>query len=1256
MGEFHGNPANRALRSFSRLAALLGVVSGAPIQANAQSQAIGWGSNVSGQLAPPSTRAAPVRSIRAGGFHLCTLQEDGSVTCLGANGFGQSTPPPGLGAVRQVAAGKNHTVAVGIDGIVRCWGINTQGLLSPPASVSTVADVSCGADFSLALRPDGSVVGWGSNSYGKCLGTDATGNWISGLATGQPVQLLGTPLGHVVRVSAGDEHAIALGAQGSIVAWGYFVAPGSAASPAYSPPTALGPALEVAAGGSHALALRADGSVICWGANQYGQCRGTSATGSPLTSAFELGSTVMIGGVILTNVAQVSAGLYYSAALKSDGSVVCWGNLGRLPPSFNGAKSISAGRDFLAVVRANGEASALSWGPGSTVPPWQGPCDDLVEISAGSDFVAARRTDGTIAAWGSNALGQLLVPQSATGALQIVAGRSGFALALRSDGTVVGWGTNASGQCLGTGASGQALSGPASGQPVRLLGSILSGVRLLAATTASCAAVQPDGTVVCWGSHLYSQLSPPAGLVGVSGVSGGAYHFMARTTSGNVVCWGAGASSTGTQPEYGQSQVPARATSVIGIGAGYWHSLAVRADGAVIGWGRNNEGQTDIPASAHGASALAGGLGHSAALLPGGSVVSWGLGTNGQTPTPPGVENAISIGCGANSTHALLSVQASQCGAIGTGSAATVAVSGSTWADVATWTWLPPQYRVPGTTDDVTIGDFMSLSANCDAACRTLAAASTSALLVPVDLTQPLAGQDRSIDVGGLATLRGRVWLLASGAGVLPADFSLPVVSAGSFDGLFTIIQTTVPPPAGKFLTLVPTAGLVGGGWSLALRDLPSSLGTGTGTTGAVAGTAVAAEAMDYNGDGFDDLALAIDNGDELAGTLQVLLNDGTGNLGTVSYLRATAARPTSLGVGDVNGDGKEDAVVGTASDLSARVFLNAYPQEAPPFSESTRLSAAASPLSVAVLPWPNPRVAVGTSAGAVSIYDPVVSDALQTTTVSMTPTTTRPRGRIIVTGGANPNSVDGLLPPAFRGRLVVLTPDTTGTYAVTQQVDVPGKPVNMDIADIDRDGIDDAMTANAEPQQLASGTPLAVLTLFRGTAAGFNGPTPIAPQGASAGGDVAMVDVNADGVRDIVSVHQTVVGSSAATAILVNQDSPGGPLTLGTQDAIAATRPILCPRGDVRGPNGEGVYIVDAGSSAFDGGSSLVPAAPAAIPYRAQCGKDLDGDSIVNGADLAMLLVAWGTAEKMADLDRNGIVDGADLAAMLGAWGPCEG
>ena len=48
----------------------------------------------------------------------------------------------------------------------------------------------------------------------------------------------------------------------------------------------------------------------------------------------------------------------------------------------------------------------------------------------------------------------------------------------------------------------------------------------------------------------------------------------------------------------------------------------------------------------------------------------------------------------------------------------------------------------------------------------------------------------------------------------------------------------------------------------------------------------------------------------------------------------------------------------------------------------------------------------------------------------------------------------------------------------------------------------------------------------------------------------------------------------------------------------------------------------------------------------------DVNRDGTVNGADLGLVLGAWGPCELCPeDLDGNGIVDGADLGLLLGAW-----
>ncbi len=47
----------------------------------------------------------------------------------------------------------------------------------------------------------------------------------------------------------------------------------------------------------------------------------------------------------------------------------------------------------------------------------------------------------------------------------------------------------------------------------------------------------------------------------------------------------------------------------------------------------------------------------------------------------------------------------------------------------------------------------------------------------------------------------------------------------------------------------------------------------------------------------------------------------------------------------------------------------------------------------------------------------------------------------------------------------------------------------------------------------------------------------------------------------------------------------------------------------------------------------------------------DINGDGVVNGIDLAIVLGAWDTSNPTADINNDGFVDGIDLAIVLAAW-----
>ena len=72
--------------------------------------------------------------------------------------------------------------------------------------------------------------------------------------------------------------------------------------------------------------------------------------------------------------------------------------------------------------------------------------------------------------------------------------------------------------------------------------------------------------------------------------------------------------------------------------------------------------------------------------------------------------------------------------------------------------------------------------------------------------------------------------------------------------------------------------------------------------------------------------------------------------------------------------------------------------------------------------------------------------------------------------------------------------------------------------------------------------------------------------------------------------------------------------------------------------------------------GASVLGWCPSATAADTTCLADLNGDQMVDGADLSQLLGFWGDClldDCPADIDDNGLIDGQDLAVLLGAWGP---
>jgi alpha-tubulin suppressor-like RCC1 family protein len=325
-------------------------VTGVVVQAHVVAS---WGLNAYGELGDGTTadRSQPgdirvgndVVKVAAGLAHALAVRSDGTVWAWGLNGHGElgdgsmtdrSAPVQvaGLTGITQVAAGQEFSLALRSDGTVWAWGKNEHGQLgrntftsheARPARVAVlnrVTQISAGSDFALALRSDGIVFAWGRGGQGR-LGNGGTAD------SAVPVKIAG--LSRVTGIATGGDAALAtendgLSAVTSVWAWGanYYGQLGDGTTASRATPervTGLPAAVAgISAGYGFAAVLGADGSVWDWGTNQFGQL-GVALESPVVTRPV---NAIAAG----RGITQLSAGYSHVLALKSNGTVLAWGD------------------------------------------------------------------------------------------------------------------------------------------------------------------------------------------------------------------------------------------------------------------------------------------------------------------------------------------------------------------------------------------------------------------------------------------------------------------------------------------------------------------------------------------------------------------------------------------------------------------------------------------------------------------------------------------------------------------------------------------------------------------------------------------------------------------------------------------------------------------------------------------------------------------------------------------------------------------
>ena len=288
----------------------------------------------------------PPARATAGCFHSLFIDGEGRLSSCGTEynpgllGHGEgvtqlNTPTrllSTLGGERAVSgsAGTSHILALAADGAVWSWGYGYGGRLGhgdelnewQPKKIEAFAGqrvvaVSAGQDHSLALAADGAVWSWGYKDY--MLGH---GDQQDQLLPKKVEALAGQ---RVLAVSAGRFHSLAISADGALWSWGR----GGAVEPDQPLPKKIEAfagqrVVAVSAGGWHSLAITADGAVWSWGAGLNGRLGHGDTQRQLLPKKVE----ALVG----RRVVAVSAGGEHSLALTADGALWSWGegNFGRL--------------------------------------------------------------------------------------------------------------------------------------------------------------------------------------------------------------------------------------------------------------------------------------------------------------------------------------------------------------------------------------------------------------------------------------------------------------------------------------------------------------------------------------------------------------------------------------------------------------------------------------------------------------------------------------------------------------------------------------------------------------------------------------------------------------------------------------------------------------------------------------------------------------------------------------------------------------
>jgi alpha-tubulin suppressor-like RCC1 family protein len=330
-------------------------------------QVVWWGQDIFWKNRPSDRTNGVVESdddilsnvVAIAALHLQAflLTSDGAVFTCGLTGYERGTVPTGLSNVVSIIQEGGSLWAIKRDSNVARWGgdEDNENIVAGLSNITTIA--WAGYRSYLALKNDGTVLGFRFDGSPSIDPTTGLPRQESDHSPVQQVKVRGQVLSNVVALASMGYTPLALKNDGMVLRLGYQT-PGmtpaepvvtqidketiaidmggeswrtpyhyTSADPVMIDGKILRNVAALAAAGGHALALKSNGTVVAWGNNHYGE------TAVPDN---------------LSNVVAISAAEHLSLALKRDGTVAAWGG------NYFGQTSVPAGLSNVVAVAAGG--------------------------------------------------------------------------------------------------------------------------------------------------------------------------------------------------------------------------------------------------------------------------------------------------------------------------------------------------------------------------------------------------------------------------------------------------------------------------------------------------------------------------------------------------------------------------------------------------------------------------------------------------------------------------------------------------------------------------------------------------------------------------------------------------------------------------------------------------------------------------------------------------------------------------------------